>query len=53
MEETLKMIAAEKHRILNPAVTSYAIFVKPPVKKLFYMDNTFGYDHVKKAYIMH
>jgi len=33
-EETLKMIAAERDRILNPPVTSHATIVKPPVKKL-------------------
>jgi len=52
-EETLRMIAAERDRILNPPVTSHATIIKPPVKKLFYIDNTFGYDHVKKAYVMH
>jgi len=51
-EETLKMIAAERDRILNSPVTSHATIVKPPVKKLFYIDNTLGYDHVKKAYVM-
>jgi len=52
-EEILKMIAAERDRILNPPVTSYTTIVNPPVNKLFYIDNTFGYDHVKKAYVMH
>jgi len=52
-EETLRMIAAERDRILNPPITSHATVVEPPVKKLFYIDNTFSYDHVKKAYVMH
>jgi len=52
-EETLRMITTERDRILNPLVTSHATIVKAPVKKLFYIDNTFGYDHVKKAYVMH
>jgi len=47
------MIAAEKDRILNPPVTSDATIVKTPIKKLFNIDNTFGYDHIKKAYVMH
>jgi len=46
------MIATERVRILNTPVTSHATIVKPPVKKLFYIDNTCGYDHVKKAYVM-
>jgi len=52
-EETLKMIAAERDRILKPPITSHATIVKNPTKKLFYIDNTFAYDHVKKAYVMH
>jgi len=52
-EETLGMIGTERDRILNSPVISYATIVKPSVKKLFYIDNTFGYDHVKKAYVMH
>ena len=52
-EETLRMIATERDRILNPPVTSHATIVKPPVRKLFYTDNTLAYDHVKKAYVMH
>jgi len=52
-EKTLKIIAAERDRILNLPVTSHATIVKPPVKKLIYIDNTLGYDHVKKAYVMH
>jgi len=52
-EETLRMIAAERDRILNTSVTSHAAIVKPPVKKLFYFDNTLDYHHVKKAYVMH
>jgi len=52
-EETLKMIATERDRILNSPITSHATIVKPPVKKLFYIDNTFGCDHVKKTYIIH
>jgi len=52
-EETLRMIATERDRILNPPVTSHTTIVKNPVKKLFYSDNTFGYDYVKKAYVMH
>jgi len=51
-EQTLRMIAAERDRILNPPVTSRATCVKPPVKKLFYINNSFGYDNVKKAYVM-
>jgi len=51
-EETIKMIATERDRILNLHVTSHDTIVKPPVKKLFYIDNTLGYDHVKKAYVM-
>jgi len=51
--ETFKMIATERERILNPPITSHATIVKPTVKKLFYIDYTFGYDHVKKAYVMH
>jgi len=47
------MIAIERDGILNPPVTSHATIVKAPVKKLFYIDNTLSYDHVKKAYIMH
>jgi len=30
-EETLKMIATERDRILNPPVTYHATIVKPPV----------------------
>jgi len=52
-EETLRMIAIERDGILNLLVTSHATIVKAPVKKLFYIDNTLSYDHVKKAYIMH
>jgi len=52
-EETLIMIAPERDRILNPLVTSYATIVKPPDKKLFYISKTFGYNHDKKAYVMH
>jgi len=52
-EETLKMIATERDRILNPLVTSHATIIKPPVKKLFYIDNTLAYNHVKKTYVMH
>jgi len=52
-EETLKMIAAERDRILNPPVTSHVTIDKPPVNKDFYIDNTLCYDHVSKAYVMH
>jgi len=52
-EETLKMIAAERDRILNVPVTSHATIVKNSVKKLFYIDNTLCYNHLKKAYVMH
>jgi len=52
-EETLKMIATERDRILNAPVTSHAPNVKPPVKKPFYIYNIFGYDHIKNAYVMH
>jgi len=52
-EETLKMIATERDRILNPPFTSHATIVTNPDKKLFYIDNTLGYDHVKEAYVMH
>jgi len=51
-EETLRMIATERDRILNPPVTSHATIVKNPVKKLFYIDHNLGYDHDKKAYVM-
>jgi len=52
-EEILKMIATERDRILNLPVTSHATIVKPSVKKLFYIDYTFGCDHVKQPYVMH
>jgi len=52
MKETLRMIATERDRILNAPVTSHSTIVKPPVKKLFYIDNTLAYDHFRKAYIM-
>jgi len=52
-EEILKMIATERDRILNTPVISHATIVKTPIKRLFYIDNTFGYNHVKKAYVMH
>jgi len=52
-EETFKIIATERDRILKPSVTSHTTIVKPPVKKHFYIDNTFAYDHIKKAYVMH
>jgi len=52
-EETLKMIAKERDRILNNPVTSHATIVKSPVNKFFYIDNTLAYDHVKKAYVIH
>jgi len=52
-EKTLKMIATERNRILNPPVTSHATIVKTPVRKLLNIDNTLGYNHVKKAYVMH
>jgi len=51
--ETLRMIAAERDRILNPPITSHATIIKHPVKKLFDIDNTLGYDDIKKAYVMH
>jgi len=51
--ETLRMIAAERDRILNPTNTSQATFVKSLVKKLIFIDNSFGYDHVKKVVVMH
>jgi len=34
-KETLKMIAIERDRILNPPVTSHATIVKPSDKKPF------------------
>jgi len=52
-EETLKMIATERDRILNTCIISHGTIVKPPVKKLFYIKYTFSYDYVKKAYIIH
>jgi len=52
-EETLVMIATERDRILNPPVTSHPTIVKAPVKKLFYINNTLSYNHIKKAYVMH
>ena len=52
-EETLRMIATERDRILNPPVTSHATIVKPSINKLFYIDNVFSYNDVKKAYVMH
>jgi len=47
------MITTERDRILNSSVTSHTTIVKPPVRKLFYIDNTCGHDHVKEAYVLH
>jgi len=52
-EETLRMIATERNRILNSPVTSHATILKNPAKKLFYIGNTLCYDPVQKAYVMH
>jgi len=47
------MIAIERERICNPLVTSHATTIKLCVKKLIDIDNTFGYDHINKTYVMH
>jgi len=52
-EETLNMITTERQRIINTTITSYTTIMKPPVKKLIYIENTFSYNHMKKAYIIH
>jgi len=47
------MIAAERDRIFNLPVLSYATIVKTTTKNLFYIDNTLAYNQVKKPYVMH
>jgi len=47
------MITTKRNRIFNHPVTSHATIVKPPFKKLFYIDNTFGYEYVRKAYVIY